>query len=75
MTICFFLNMCVATRNSTMKNFTCKWQFQRVEIIAIGESAGVKNRLRTADCGPGVKCRLQTESKTQAGCKMQNEDC
>ena len=37
--------------------------------------------LQTADCGPGVKCResvkcrLQTESKTQAGCKMQNEDC
>ena len=38
-------------------------------------------RLRTADCGPGVKCslsvkwRLQSESKTQAGCKMQNKDC
>ena len=38
-------------------------------------------RLQTADCGPGVKCResvkcrLQTESKRQAGCKMQNEDC
>ena len=37
--------------------------------------------LWNADCGPGVKCRLsvkctlQTESKTQAGCKMQNEDC
>ena len=33
--------------------------------------------LRTAECGPGVKCRqsvrcrLQTESKMQAGCKMQ----
>ena len=32
-------------------------------------------KTQTADCGPGVKCRLQTESKTQAGCKMQNEDC
>ena len=37
--------------------------------------------LWTADCGPVVKrrlsakCRLQTESKTQVGCKMQNEDC
>ena len=45
------------------------------------KSVSVKCRLRTADCGPGVKCResvkyrLQTESKTQAGCKMQNEDC
>ena len=42
---------------------------------------GVKCRLRTADYGPGVKCRLSvkcrrlTESKTQVGCKMQNEDC
>ena len=26
-------------------------------------------RLQTADCGPGVKCRLQTESKTQTGVK------
>ena len=36
---------------------------------------------RTAVCRPGVKCslsvkwRLQTESKMQAGCKMQNKDC
>ena len=34
----------------------------------------VKRRLRTADCRPGVKCRLQTESKTQAWCKMQNPE-
>ena len=40
----------------------------------------VKGRLQTADCGPGVKCRLsikcrlQTESETQVGCIMQNED-
>ena len=68
MTICFFLNMCVATRNSTTKNFTCKWQFQRVEIIAIGESAGVKNRLRTADCG------LRTWGKMLTECKMQTAD-
>ena len=44
-------------------------------------SVSVKYGLRTADYGPGVKCRLNvkcrrlTESKTQAGCKMQNEDC
>ena len=37
--------------------------------------------LGTAVCRPGVKCslsvkwRLQTESKTQAGCKIQNKDC
>ena len=31
--------------------------------------------LGTADCGPGVKWRQQSESKTQAGCKMQNKDC
>ena len=26
-------------------------------------------KTQTADCGPGVKCRLQTESKIQAGVK------
>ena len=42
------------------------------------KSVSVKRRLRTADCGPGVKCRLsvkcrlQTESKMQARGKMQN---
>ena len=49
--------------------------------FVVTESVSVKRRLRTADCGSGVKCResvkcrLQTESKTQAGCKMKNEYC
>ena len=45
-------------------------------------AVSVKRRLQTADCGPGVKCRLsvkcrlQTESKTQAGvkCRMKTVD-
>ena len=42
------------------------------------QAVGVKCRLLTEDCGPGVKCRLsvkcrlQTESKMQARGKMQN---
>ena len=64
----FFLNMCEATGNSTTKHFTYKWQFQRVEIIAIGESAGVRRRLWTVDC------RLRTTGKTLTECKMQTAD-
>ena len=32
------------------------------------DPVSVKRRL-------SLKCRLQTESRTQAGCKMQNKDC
>ena len=39
--------------------------------IVIRYTVSVRGRLRTADCGPGVKCRLQTESKTQGWGKMQ----
>ena len=31
-------------------------------------------RLRTADCRLRTRGKMQTESKTQAGCKMQNKD-
>ena len=35
----------------------------------------VRHRLRTPDCRLRTRGKLQTESKTQAGCKMQNKDC
>ena len=43
--------------------------------FCIAEPVSVKRRLRTADCGPGVKCRLcvkcrlHTKSKMQTGVK------
>ena len=42
------------------------------------QTPSVKNAdygLQTADCRPGIKCRLQTGGKTQPGCKMQSKDC
>ena len=42
-------------------------------LFGILNSASVRGRLWTVDCGPGEKCRLKTESKKQAGGKMQNE--
>ena len=47
--------------------------YSSVQRESVKKAVSVKRRLRTADCGPGVKCRpivkcrLQTESKTQAG--------
>ena len=39
------------------------------EFICLSQPVSLKRRLQTADCGPGVKCRLQTKSKAQAGVK------
>ena len=39
------------------------------------KSVSVKRRLRTADCGPGVKCRLSVKCRLQTESKMQNKDC
>ena len=39
------------------------------------KSVSVKRRLRTTDCRLRTRGKMQTESKTQAGCKMQDKNC
>ena len=52
-----------------------KLTHSRPQCLRIWESVSVKRRLWTADCRPGVKCRLcvicrlQTQSKMQVGVK------
>ena len=41
--------------------------------MVIKKSVSVK--MQTADCRLRTRGKIQTESKTQAGCKMQNKDC
>ena len=44
-----------------------------IRVYGIVVSVSVKRRLRTADCGPGVKCRLSVKCRLQTESKMQTE--
>ena len=53
-----------------------KWTLKKPSILIsfkVFHPVSVKRRLWTEDCRPGVKCRLQTKGKMQAGGKMLKE--
>ena len=42
--------------------------------MVIKKSVSVKRRLRTADCGPGVKYRLRVKHRLGAKCRIKTVD-